>query len=76
MIDHKLLPAMIDLYFDLAAPNLRKEVLCLKSNASKILWSYFLALGFLTVTDWLSDIGMLLLNTSGVEAIDDSIIAL
>ena len=51
--------ALIDLWFDLPAPNMQTEVFCLTSNDSKKLRSDFILLVFLTVTDGSGDIGML-----------------
>ena len=72
MIEKKVLPALIALHFDLSSTNLWTTVLCLTYNIFKNLWSDFIALGFFTVTYWLGDIGLLLVNSSGFETINDS----
>ena len=75
-IEHNILPALIALCFYLSAPNLHKSVLCLISNALKNRQIDFLALNYFTVTYFLGDIWLLLVNPSGMETIAASVIAL
>ena len=76
ILDYNILPYLIDLHSDLAEQNLRTEVFGLTSNVSKNGWSDFLALGLFTVTDWIVDIGLFPVNTSGVDTIADKRMAL
>ena len=76
ILGHNTLPYLIDLRFDLSAPTWRVAVFFLTSKNLVNRQRYFLALGFLTVTESLGDIGMLSVNTSGVDTIDALIIDL
>ena len=76
MFDHNTLTVMIALRFALDAPNLLTAVLCLTSNTSEYLRSYFLALGFLVGSYWLGFVGLLSLHTSVVDTVYSSIISL
>ena len=76
MLVHKVFNPLIALCFYLEAPNMRTAVLCLTSNFSKSWWGGFIALGFITVTYWLGDIGLLLEPPSVVETIHAWIMAL
>ena len=63
---HSVVPALIDLRFDLAAMNLRIEKLFFTSNMLVKIHSDFLALGFLTGVGVMGSLGLLLVNTSGL----------
>ena len=73
---HNTLPYLITFCFDLAAQNLHTEVLGLNLNVSKIWWSVLFALGFFTVTDFLSYIGLFSVNSLVVVTIDALIMEL
>ena len=76
MREHSALTGMVALSVDLSAPILSAVVLCLISNILENWWSNFLALGFLESSDWSGDYRLLSVNSSGVETITDSILAL
>ena len=76
ILDHNIMPFLVYLCFDLAAPNLRTSVFCFTSKTSENWRSYFLALVFLIVTDGPGDNVMLLVSPLGVETIAASMIAL
>ena len=76
ILEHNLLPSMIDLNLNLSALNPQIAVFCLTSKTSENWQSDFLALVFLTITDGPGDNGLLSVSTSGVDTIYASIIAL
>ena len=73
---HDIFPVLIALRFDLAEPNLWREVFCVTYNTSESLLSYFIALGLFTGTDVLNDIRMFYVSPSGVDTIASTRIAL
>ena len=72
----RLLPTFVDLSLDFAATKRRLAVLGLTSNLFVNIHSDFLALGFLTGVDFISTLGLLSVNPSGVDSIEASIISL
>ena len=76
IMDINIPPALMNVRFDLSAPNPRITVLVPFSNASENWQSDFFVLGFLTVTDWLVENVLLSVYTSVVDTIATSIMAL
>ena len=76
MFDQKILPVLIDLRFDLAAPNPQISVLWSTSNVYENLRNDCLVLCFLVDTDGLGFFVLLSVNTSDVETNSTSIISL
>ena len=70
------MPALIDLSFDLAAPDCWTAVFFLTSNNLVNRRSDLFALGFLNVTEGTCNIGLLLIKLSVVETISASKIGL
>ena len=66
ILDHNILPDLIVLCSNCEATNLLKELFCFKANASKILQSDLLGLGFFTDIYGPGGIGILSVNPSGV----------
>ena len=73
--NHGVVPPLIDLYFNLSAPNQQMAVLFFTSNMLVKRHSDFLSLGFLTGVGVMVDLGLLLVDYSGVETIGASIIS-
>ena len=73
---HVVVPYLIDLRLDLAAPTRRVAVLFFTSKMLAKRHSDFLALGLLTGVDVIGDMGLSSVNNSGVEKIAASRISL
>ena len=64
---HGVVPALIVLHFDLAAPTRRVAVFFFTSNMLVKIHSDFLVLGLLTGVGVMIDLGLLSVNPSGLE---------
>ena len=70
-LDHNIIPDLVALRFDLAEHNRRKSVFGLATNVSVNWRSNFLTLGCFTGIYFPDEIGLLLVNLSGVDTMAD-----
>ena len=75
-MEHNILPDMIAICFDLASRNGQKSVFGLRFNVFENWQRDFPVLGCFTGIDSLDDIGLFLVNPSGLDTIAASRIAL